>query len=521
MSQTTTAPSRTDRDSDPSIDGTELVHLDPAEVVIGTNVRTDLRPGEKEFRKSIRERGVLEPVTVYRDDAGAYVLLRGQRRTLTAAKVGTPTGTIPVRVVARPDEADRIGDQMVENIHRAGMHEREIVAGVEQLALLGVSTAQIAKRTAIQRPIVDAALAVTEHEQTRARVEAGEVTLDQAAILAEFEDDEAASTRLEQCLSWGRPLEHVAQRLRDEAADRAAYDTEVERLRGEGLPVLTRAEIDAANQAGHLYPIKRLVTDDGEPVPEEQWPTVPGAAVMVDEQWIYPDDTDEHAQGEAGVSAAEATGPTPYQAYVPVWVVTDLDTSSLRTRWSRSAKANGDQTDSEESAEAERERKRAERRTVIANNKAWTSAETVRREWLAQFVTRKSAPKGAEALICEAVLTGQYGLIKSMERHYPMLLKLLDVDQASDYYGNASACADLAAKPTSPKAATMTTLAAVLAAWEDTTGKHTWRNPTPWDARILTALMQWGYEPSDVERVLLGEDAATGDEPTGERPDDD
>ena len=40
---------------------------------------------------------------------------------------------------------------MVENIHRAGMRETEIVAGVEQLALLGVSAAQIAKRTAIDR----------------------------------------------------------------------------------------------------------------------------------------------------------------------------------------------------------------------------------------------------------------------------------------------------------------------------------------------------------------------------------
>ncbi|KRF12503.1 hypothetical protein ASH02_13065 [Nocardioides sp. Soil796] len=147
----------------------EFLHLDPADIIIGSNVRTDLRADHKEFRKSIKERGVLEAVTVYRNEDGQYVLLRGQRRTVTAAEVGTPTGFIPARVVPLPDEADRIGDQMVENIHRAGMRETEIVAGVEQLALIGVSAAQIAKRTSIDRPTVNAALAVTKADQTRNR----------------------------------------------------------------------------------------------------------------------------------------------------------------------------------------------------------------------------------------------------------------------------------------------------------------------------------------------------------------
>ena len=163
----------------------EFLYLDPAEVIIGTNARTDL-PDAKEFRKSIKERGVLEAVTFHRNDEGQYVCLRGQRRTVEAAAMGTPTGLIPARVVPQPADADRIGDQMVENIHRAGMRETEIVAGVEQLALLGVSAAQIAKRTSLARPTVNAALTVTKAEQTRAKYEAGDLTLEQAAIFAEF-----------------------------------------------------------------------------------------------------------------------------------------------------------------------------------------------------------------------------------------------------------------------------------------------------------------------------------------------
>jgi ParB family chromosome partitioning protein len=42
----------------------------------------------------------------------------------------------------------------------------------------------------------------------------------------------------------------------------------------------------------------------------------------------------------------------------------------------------------------ERERARLERRDVIESNKAWRSAEAVRRIWLREFVTRKKPPAG-------------------------------------------------------------------------------------------------------------------------------
>lgn len=136
-------------------DTEELLHVDPATITVGANVRTDLRPDAKEFAKSIKERGVLETITAYRDADGTLVCIRGQRRTVVATQVGRPT--VPVRVVPEPENADRVGDQLVENLHRAEMREHEIVSGVEQLALLGVSAAQIARRTAIKRPTVNAA----------------------------------------------------------------------------------------------------------------------------------------------------------------------------------------------------------------------------------------------------------------------------------------------------------------------------------------------------------------------------
>ena len=481
----------------------EFLYLDPAEIIIGSNVRTDLRPDHKEFRKSIKERGVLEAVTVYCNEAGQYVLLRGQRRTVTAAEVGTPTGLIPARVVPQPADADRIGDQMVENIHRAGMREAEIVAGVEQLALLGVSAAQIAKRTSIDRPTVNAALVVTKADQSRNRLDSGDLTLEEAAIFAEFEHDPEAVERLENAKRWRRSLAHEAQRLRDEAAEREADAAEVERLRAEGLPVLSAEEVAEADE---VLRIERLVTEDGESLPEEEWPNVPGARVQVVKEWVYPEDEYDEEHEDGSDEEHEDDEPAePYQQYVPVWVVTDLDASGLRRRGGGSSStASADEGgESEEEAEARRE----ERRRVIANNKAWASAETVRREWLAGFVARKTAPKGAEALICEAVVTGHHSLSKAMDHRHPMLFTLLGIDVPTGYYGAGhDECHKIATKASTPKAATMTTLAAIVAAWEATTGKHSWRNPTAWDARVLGALVEWGYQPSEVERILLGEE---------------
>ncbi len=390
MTSTATATAPTDEPTtDASTDAStgaaeEFVYLDPGTILIGSNVRTDL-PDAKAFRRSIKERGVLEAVTVYRNDEGQHVCLRGQRRTVEAASVGTPTGLIPARVVAKPEEADRIVDQMVENIHRAGMRETEIVAGVEELTLVGVSAAQIAKRLSVPRPTVNAALAVTKADQSRNRLDSGDLTLAEAAIFAEFEHDPDAVERLERRLRWGHGLDHEAQRLRDEATERAEYAAEVERLRGDGLPVLT-AEETAEVQATAVA-IEDLRTPEGEPVPVEDWPSVTGAAVILTEEWDYPEPatTDSAADGDSAEDAEDADeeDPEPVKVFTATWVVTDVEASGLvygtrahgSTTDPGSSQGSGAASDGADAARAEEEAeaKRQERRTVIANNKAWVS----------------------------------------------------------------------------------------------------------------------------------------------------
>ena len=46
---------------------------------------------------------------------------------------------------------------------------------------------------------------------------------------------------------------------------------------------------------------------------------------------------------------------------------------------------------------------------------------------------------------------------------------------------------------------------AVLAGWEKATDVHTWRHVSAWDTQIMAAIIKWGYQPAEVELLLIVE----------------
>ena len=140
------------------------------------------------------------------------------------------------------------------------------------------------------------------------------------------------------------------------------------------------------------------------------------------------------------------------------------------------------------------EEQKAERRTVVANNKAWDAATEVRRAFLTKIAQRKTPPSGAEALISAAVAqVGNYGTNK----HPNDAWAALSID-------GGKIGREVKAKNTTAKRHTVMTLSLVLGQWEAAAGRHTWRGPTEWDTRIMTSLITWGYSPSDVEKIVSG-----------------
>ena len=185
---------------------------------------------------SIAERGVLTPVVAHRRADGTVAVIYGQRRTLGAVQAGR--ATIPVHIVASPAEADRLVDQMAENDHRAALTTGERVAGFAQLAVLGLSAGQIAKRTATKPDQVAAALSTATSTLAAAVVERFDfLTLDQGAVLAEFDDEPETVKALVASASTGQ-FDHVAQRARDAREGRRRYYEAGADLRAAGVEVI-------------------------------------------------------------------------------------------------------------------------------------------------------------------------------------------------------------------------------------------------------------------------------------------
>jgi ParB family chromosome partitioning protein len=88
------------------------------------NTRKDLGAGTEDasladLALSIKEKGLLNPITVLKRDDGTYDLIIGQRRFIACRQLGLVT--IPSIVRDKMDDTDATILSLIENVHRADM----------------------------------------------------------------------------------------------------------------------------------------------------------------------------------------------------------------------------------------------------------------------------------------------------------------------------------------------------------------------------------------------------------------
>lgn len=442
----------------------ELAWVDPNTVMLGPNLRSDamasLDPGMVE---SVRRYGIFNPPTVYRVD-GVLHVEKGERRTLAALAAGLPI--YPVLIRRQPvADLDRLTEQFDENDLRAEITDADRTAGWEQMALLGATAGEIAKRARTPKKKVQTALAVAQSDKARtAQVEYNLTIVESAAIL-EFEGDEEAVATLTKVAAEDREqYAHTAQRLRDKRDRAAALSAAQEALAEAGVKEATWTDVNGYGSKAKK--VDELRGADGEAMTAEEHAACPGRAAQLDQGYggkvrVIHVCMDPKAHGHKQLSRSKPT--------------TDTRTPE------------------------QREADRAERARVIANNKAWKSAEVVRRKWLAeQFAPRNAAPKGAHAFIADAVLdNGGHADGISLAGEWLGI-------KPEGWGGCRDGIRRMIAKA-SPGRAQHIGLVVILAAMEKGTGTHTWRNAT--GKRYLRALKEWGYTLSEVEQIAAGIEA--------------
>jgi ParB-like chromosome segregation protein Spo0J len=464
-----------------------IKQLDPATLVLERNIReAKLDP---EFVASIRELGVLEPITAVIGADGRLVVRFGQRRTIGALSAGRPT--VPVYIAGDDDttndaEISRVISQRDENTHRASLTADEEVAVVEQLVAFGLSAEDVAAQARISQDRVTAASSVSASKLARkatAKYEA--LTLDQAAAVAEFDGDAETAKALIVCaVEDPTQFAHVLQRARDDRAEAIAIAATTKELEDAGVKVVQAPGYNSKTKATRL---DYLVDEKRKELTSEGHQGCKGHVAWVSTryQWKTVDGVERRL----------------IEAY-PTYGCTAPSKYGHKDRYgggsSSSKPAAADLSDTE------REKARAARRLVIDNNKAWDSAEVVRREWLAEFAKRKTPPKGAAAFIATALAGERMWL--SDYRVPAIVVELLGAKSGTRLEAHVAGLL----KGATENRAQVVALAQILAAIEATTSKQSWREDGTKSTcgRYLRFLESAGYGLSDVEKYALSSKSA-------------
>ena len=438
-----------------------IEHIDPNQIEVETNIRTTVKL-DPAFVASIREYGVLTPVGCRRTDDGTVTLRVGQRRVLAAREVGLDS--IPAYIVEGDDSTvTRLLEQFAENEHRASLTEPERAAVFQQLAFEGLTVPQIAKRTGVKKTVVEAGITVADSEFAGKIATKYEVTLDQAAAILEFEDDpQAVKSLVHYAEDAPDQFPHEVQRQRDDHARRQQVESEQDTLREQGFTILDRAPYYGEKEYTN---IGELLTRDGKPVTVESLGGITEKFAYVRFAW-------DEATSDVYLREFKVYGFSKEQA---------------------TGVGGGPMTDEQ----------KAERKELIANNKAWASAEVVRREWLTGLLGRKTLPKAAAHFVGTTLTAHRSTVASGLSGGNRLAATLLGLHAQDSEWGQSPM--DPIAE-SQPSRAGHVTLAVVLGAIEASTGKHTWRQPNRTARAYFAQIAAWGYPLSDVEQIVVGTD---------------
>jgi len=129
-----------------------------ARLVVSTlNVRKALDAGQddsniEELAASIREKGLLSPLTVRPLADGRFEILVGQRRYLACKLV--PLDPVPCLIKEGLSDADAISLSLIENVHRADMHPIDKAKALQALLAKLGSYESVAKESACSVPTI-------------------------------------------------------------------------------------------------------------------------------------------------------------------------------------------------------------------------------------------------------------------------------------------------------------------------------------------------------------------------------
>lgn len=167
-----------------------------------------------ELSESIRQMGVIQPVTVRRSDDGKYIIISGERRWRASKKAGLER--IPA-YIREADHADVHAMALVENIQRQDLNAIEIAQSMQRLITeCGLTQDALAEKMGKKRSSVSNYLRLLKlPEQVQQAVKEGVISMGHAKALAGAPADKQLPL-LERCVAQAmsvRQIEDLVRRI--------------------------------------------------------------------------------------------------------------------------------------------------------------------------------------------------------------------------------------------------------------------------------------------------------------------
>lgn len=441
-----------------------MATIDPRLLSVDANVRADadLTP---DFVDAVRGHGVIVPIIVRRDTLDQPHVIDGQRRTLAAIEAGLASVPI-VWTDGVGDEETRIVNQLVINDHRAELRPGHRASAYQQLALIGRSAEAIAKRTS--RPVaeVETALAVAGSTVATAAASAHPtMPLDVAAAIAEFEDQPDVVEDITTTFEHEGDARHAIAAARHDREERALVSARMAELTEQGLTAVDETPETAEalswltdEPGGAGYPPAIDATKHAESCPQH--------AMYVHAGWEW----------SGNVRSLVANARTIC-----------LDWKSAG-HFKREARNSAGATSGPRSEE-----EKAERRTLIANNKSSDVEKVTRTEFVVELLKRKTIPAEYVQLVA-LTLAVQY----SAHDELAEAARLMGSDEGSR-------SPQMLTRLATDRGSKAFLLALSIARIEGTLPRDYWRSPS--DSQLLRPyfeqLVKWGYTLGEVEKLAL------------------
>ncbi|MEK7251008.1 MAG: ParB/RepB/Spo0J family partition protein [Bacteroidota bacterium] len=177
--------------------------------------RADFDPVElDELKRSIQEKGIIQPITVCRIDGG-YQLISGERRLRASREAGLTQ--IPAYIIKIHSQDELLELALIENLQRSNLNPIEIAISYKRLTEeLSLTIEQVAQKTGKDRSTITNFLRLLKlPDVIQAGVRKGDVSVGHARALITIEDPALQLHIFDRIMSKGLSVRQVEKAVRE------------------------------------------------------------------------------------------------------------------------------------------------------------------------------------------------------------------------------------------------------------------------------------------------------------------